>query len=317
MRIHGIMLVKNEADVIGETLEAAHAWCDAIYVFDNGSSDGTWELVLEAAAESDRIVPFKQDTTTFTQSLRGEIFRHYRHLARPGDWWCILDGDEIYIDDPRAFLAQVPASYGEVWSSSFQYYFTEADLERYEADPEAFHRAPVQERMRYYLNNWSESRFMRHHAGLVWPPDRPGKAGYRRPLGLGAVYPRRIRLKHFQYRSPEQMDARLQSRMAITTSCRHERRPDWLTGVLGRPVAEVASSGRASAGEAANSAPSWRDRVVPAGYLHYDDGSGRYVENEAALPPIPHDRYGVRRVKHQARATLWRLRHRIAEIAHR
>ena len=50
MKIHGLCLVKNEADVLQETLVSALHWCDDhIYVFDNGSNDGTWELVQELA----------------------------------------------------------------------------------------------------------------------------------------------------------------------------------------------------------------------------------------------------------------------------
>ncbi|MGE3962240.1 MAG: glycosyltransferase family 2 protein [Dehalococcoidia bacterium] len=300
MRIHGLMLVKDEADIIRETIEDALPWCDAIYVFDNGSTDGTWECVQELAQRQPNVEAFRQDPRPFTQSLRGEIFRHYRHRARPGDWWCILDGDEFYIDDPREFLAGVPARFGEVWSSSFQYYFTEIDRERYARNPQAFLAEPVTQRLRYYLNNWSESRFIRHHDGLVWPSDREGRPGYRRPVGIGATYPRRIRLKHYQYRSPEQIDARLRSRMAIAGSYRHEHQADWLARLVG-PAAAAAQGLH-------DGPPSWEDRVVPSAFLHRDDGDGAYVGDEGALPAIPRDRYGLRRIKHQARATLWRLR---------
>lgn len=44
MRIHALCLVKNEAAILRQSLQAARAWCGAIYVFDNGSSDGTWEF---------------------------------------------------------------------------------------------------------------------------------------------------------------------------------------------------------------------------------------------------------------------------------
>ncbi len=46
MQIHSICLVKNEADIIEQTLKAGIDWSDFIYVFDNGSSDGTWEKVF-------------------------------------------------------------------------------------------------------------------------------------------------------------------------------------------------------------------------------------------------------------------------------
>lgn len=309
VRIHGIMMVKDEGDVVGETLEAAQRWCDAIYVFDNGSTDGTWECVLRMADQSDRVVPFKQDAVPFNDSLRGEVFRYYQDRAEPGDWWCILDGDEIYIDDPREFLAAVPERYGEVWSSSYQYYFTDADLDQYEADPEGYLATRVEDRSRYYLNNWSESRFIRHHRGLVWPEDH-GEQRYWRPLGIGATFPRRIRLKHYQYRSPEQMEARLRSRMAIAGSYRHERQPDWLARLLGRrvPAEELPRE---------STTPTWRDRIVPARYLQYDAGDSHYVSDEAALPRIGQDRYHVRQAKRRMRATLWRVRAAVRQTARR
>ena len=41
MKIFGIMLVKNEVDIVGHTLKEAQKWCDKIFILDNGSTDGT------------------------------------------------------------------------------------------------------------------------------------------------------------------------------------------------------------------------------------------------------------------------------------
>src|SRR5689334_2374515 len=127
MRIRALSLVKNEADIIAHNLKAASEWCDAIYVFDNGSADGTWEIVQAMAGSIEAIVPFKQDSKPFSDSLRQEIFAHFRDAARPGDWWCILDADEYYVDDPRAFLGRVPDMYRSVWPQLYTYLFTEDD----------------------------------------------------------------------------------------------------------------------------------------------------------------------------------------------
>src|SRR5688500_16851086 len=104
MKIHAICVVKNEADIIEETLRAAASWANWIYVLDNGSHDGTWEAVQRLAAEVPSVVPYKQDRRPFDFELRGDLLRHYVGRAKRGDWWCILDADEIYIDDPRQFL---------------------------------------------------------------------------------------------------------------------------------------------------------------------------------------------------------------------
>ena len=302
--IHGMMLVKDEADILPQTLAAA-SWCDRVYVLDNGSTDGSWELVNKLAARDPRIVPFGQLAIPFSTALRGELFRRYQPEAETGDWWCVLDADEIYIDDPRTFLAALPDRYGEVWGSSYQYYFTDRDLDRYEADPAAFLRTGVPERLRHYLNNWSESRFFRHHPRLVWPPAQPGRPFRNRPLGLGAPAPRRIRLKHYQYRSPQQIQRRLDARAQVTTSFTHERRGDWLASVLGDQV--TANPPHVEHTEARP--PNWRDRIVPADRLHYDAGDGRYISSPQALPPIPHD--PLRGLKHRAAAARWRLIERL------
>src|ERR1700745_4493378 len=88
MKIHGLCLVKNEADVLQETLISALHWCDHIYVFDNGSNDGTWELVKELAKQHLQIVPYKQDDVLFSSALRADIFNAFRSNVDSQDWWC-------------------------------------------------------------------------------------------------------------------------------------------------------------------------------------------------------------------------------------
>jgi Glycosyl transferase family 2 len=198
MKIFSICCVRDENDIVGETLEAALSWSDRIFVFDNASADGTWETVQEIARKNSRIEIVGHDDRTFTDELRGEIFESCRSVAAAGDWWCRLDSDEIYIDDPHRFLANVPDKYGFVYSASFDFYFTDVDLRSYEKDPSKWLAQPVRERLKFYQNNWGEPRFVRHRndlhwAGLVWPANR------------GRIFPSRIRLKHFPYRSPAQM----------------------------------------------------------------------------------------------------------------
>jgi hypothetical protein len=276
MRIHGISLVKNEADVIAQSLGAAATWADAIYVFDNGSDDDTWEIVRQLAATHPQIVPYKQEARPFGEFIRRELFERYR--GTPGDWWGVLDADEFYIDDPRQFLTAVPEKFGEVWSASFEYYFTDLDAARYEEDPSAYaDGVPVGDKYRYFLNNWSEPRFFRHTRRLEWD------VGDAWPEGLGAAYPGRIRLKHYQYRSPPQMQRRIDSRReALPRSFRHEMLPDWKQAILRPRDVDFAAA------DLAYAPTTWRDRVVEASLLTED--RGEYVVDELALPPIPRAR---------------------------
>jgi glycosyltransferase involved in cell wall biosynthesis len=281
MRILGMCLVRNEADIIRQCLRAAAEWCDAIYVFDNGSDDGAWDAVLDMSRKLRAVVPFKQDPQPFRDSLRGDIFERYKSHAREGDWWCRLDADEFYIDPPKPFLAAIAPEHGVVWSASFQYYFTERDAARYHRDPAAFgDGVPVEEKCRYYLNYWSEPRFLRHRTGLVW---RDGAW----PDGLHKSSERRIRLKHFQYRSPGQIAKRLATRSEAVRrgAFIHERFHNWKDEILRtKPIASRALDG---------SVPTdWEDRIVDSKALLFDDGSGNYAIDEAMLPPIRDLRVG-------------------------
>jgi len=127
-RILGMCVVKNEADIIEECLLSAQKWCDRIFILDNGSNDGTWEIVQKMRNEC--IVPWKQDARPFRDPLRGLLFNAFHDEVRPNDWWCRLDADEFYIDEPRKFLSGISRFHRVVWGLAIEYYLTQEDVER-------------------------------------------------------------------------------------------------------------------------------------------------------------------------------------------
>jgi hypothetical protein len=273
MKIFSICCVRDENDIVGETLEAALSWSDKIFVFDNGSVDGTWETVNAISRKHSKLEIVGHDNRTFTDELRGEIFESYRSVASPGDWWCRLDSDEIYVDDPVRFLAGVPDKFGFVLSASFNFYFTDIDLRSYEENPSEWLSRPVRERLKFYQNNWSEPRFVRHRndlrwVGLIWPDNR------------GRTFPSRIRLRHFPYRSPAQISSRLGIRQTQPTLFKHEAtrslakgmQPDWSDPRVKTPVFETAS---------------WQDRVRNAAECDVDIGDETLVSRNELMPPLP------------------------------
>lgn len=107
MKIFAIMLVKNEADIVGYVLKKAEKWADKIFIIDNGSTDGTWEIIQSMKDEI--ITPWKQDFSPFRRGMRADVFNEFRHLSTKEDWWCYaLDADEVYIENPRNFLQKIP-----------------------------------------------------------------------------------------------------------------------------------------------------------------------------------------------------------------
>jgi hypothetical protein len=276
MKIFCICCVRDENDIISDTLEAALKWSDKIFLFDNASVDGTWETVSEMARRHPDIVIVGHDDRKFSEELRSDIFEDHRSVASPGDWWCRLDADEIYIDNPADFLAQVPPAYGFVWSATFNFYFTDTDAEAYEQNPSEWRARPVPERIRHYQNNWSEPRFVRHRKNLrwkgeMWPPNR------------GLSSPKRIRLKHYQYRSPEQIARRIGIRQTLLTIFPHEAkrelcvpdnaaRSDWSHNWMKTAALEDVT---------------WRDRIRPAADCDLYTGDGEFVSREDLMPKLP------------------------------
>jgi len=257
MKIFGICLIKNEADIIAETLEYAVSWCDHIIVDDNGSEDGTWEIVQELAAKHPQIIPWRQKRQPYHDKLRAEAFNEFRHLSKAGDWWTKLDSDERYTVDPKRFLAEVPRRYHVVWGIHLQYYFTEAELEDWNRwMAEGTTPPPVHERLRHYRCDSTEARFFRYRQRLVWP------ANASWPVHLGIPSPRRIPVCHFQYRSPEQIQKRLETRqLAMREGC----------GTFKGYCEEK----------------SWRDKIVDPSTCVLDKKDGCYQVDEAAVPMAP------------------------------
>lgn len=171
MKIHGLMLIKNESDIIEHTLASSLRWCDYIYVMDNGSTDGTWDIVHDVAARHSQIIPFERNTLPFRDSLRGVIFRAFSDNAARGDWWLRLDADEHYIDAPRSFLSKIADHHHVVWSLHYQYYLTpegSALLEQSE-DGNNLPKIDNSNLPKHFRVNGSEPRFFaiaRHWNGL-------------------------------------------------------------------------------------------------------------------------------------------------------
>lgn len=311
VKIHGMCIVKDEADIVAHCLTEAARWCDHVYVFDNGSTDGTWELVQELAEGLPEIVAWKSDPAPFCDGLRAQIFARFREASRPGDWWTRVDADEFYVDDPRVFLRKVPERHRVVWTASFSYYFTDRDAELYASHPERFaDDVPVEQKIRYYVNHWSEPRFFRYRDDIQWNES----SGFPLFVGSSAGYPVRIWVKHFAYRSPQQIAKRLQARNASIARgvFKHEAVADW-----GAAVGAVRSSASLMERTGTEFATiRWEDRVVPAASLDYDSHDLRLVVNESLMPAIPGPLTRLQMVPSRARHVGARIKRRLRRRGH-
>lgn len=172
MKIYSLLLCKNEADIIASVLKDACRWSDKIIVFDNGSNDGTWEIVCDMANQHpDIIIPYAHDGRAFRIGLRALSFDAFKQEMTPDDWWCIrMDADEFYVDNPKDFLAKVPKRYQQVSKTSFDYVLCHEDLQEHNFSG---HFEEDKDKIRYYKpTNWAETRFVRHSPRLHWEIDQ-------------------------------------------------------------------------------------------------------------------------------------------------
>jgi glycosyltransferase involved in cell wall biosynthesis len=280
MRIHCYSMVRNEADVLGFTLDAALAWADSIHVCDNGSTDGTLELIQEYSANYPDIVSCHQVLEPFSEALRVEGVRRLWDRAAEGDWWCLLDADEVYVNDPRVFLKGVGRKYGKVESASIQFYLTEHDVARFDAGERDWRP----EHATHYLMNWSEARFVRHQPSVPWTGRWPENMRWLYPA------PERIRLLHYQYRTPWQVNRRIRSRHKTPSSFQHEIADVWVP--RGLTAADVHRSDLPVSPEEL-----WKTRVVKAEALRRYDPKHPPEVDERLLPPLPQPNRGLTRIR--------------------
>jgi len=231
------MVIKDEADVIESTLRAAAEWVDRVFILDNGSTDGTWDILRMLA--SDQIVPWKQDFRPFSNTMRAEVFETFRHEAAPGDWWCHrMDGDEFYIDNPREFLSGVPRAHHVVYKRSIEYVLTPEDVNQYEFTGDF---ETDREKIRYFKPvAHVERRFFKYRRRFSWPTH------VETPRHMGVAHPELITVRHFPRRSPQQIQKRLELRHAVPKDKR------------GKPFRHVTEN-------------HWRETLVPRRELLYDD----------------------------------------------
>lgn len=213
MRFHGLMLLRDEEDIIGQCLAHLTTWCDAIYIFDLGSTDATWDIVQDFARRDSRIVPFISEPTIYGDDLRCIPFDRYRDRFEPGDWIMKIDADEFYHVPPPRFVNEHLSR----WESSIylQWYFfrlTSREVAEYEAGRSISEdrKRPIELRRPFYtISHYSEPRLFKYRRSMKWP------AGISWPYNMGFAARKRIPIRHYPHRDPRQMERRYRLRHAM------------------------------------------------------------------------------------------------------
>ncbi|QGX92329.1 glycosyltransferase [Tatumella sp. TA1] len=201
-KILSIMTVKNEYDIVEDVIVSALKWSDYIIIMDNNSDDGTWDIVKKLSDRHERVLLWGRYYGKFKDSIR-RMYQDFKYLARAGDWWCRLDADEFYIDNPRDFIDKIDLNNDYICSASSQYYLTEIDFDR---------GVKSYKELEGFKCNWGETRFFKEKNNINWPESQ----GW--PINLFSRSESFIRLRHYQYRNSNQIKNRYKVRLNNTVN---------------------------------------------------------------------------------------------------
>ncbi|HVN51935.1 MAG TPA: glycosyltransferase family 2 protein [Acidimicrobiales bacterium] len=94
MKLVAVMVVRDEVDILATTIRYHRALVDEVLVVDNGSTDGTVELLTTLAAR-DPAVRWTSDPGPYRQDVMVSDLARDAH-ARGADWVLPVDADEFW-----------------------------------------------------------------------------------------------------------------------------------------------------------------------------------------------------------------------------
>ena len=223
MRFFCLLPVRDEADIIGESLREMLQWADAIYIFDTGSVDDTWEIIQDWAARDQRVIPLRKDAVYYSEThLRGWLFHHARQKMRNGDWFLRVDADEFHHVPPPEFVrSRLRPHETIVWHQYYDFCLTASEVEAWNEGRETLadrRRSIAERRRRYKCSIYSEPRLCRYRESMRWP------STVSFPYNSGFVARERLPIRHYPHRDPVQLDRRCRLRALMRED------PAWAPG---------------------------------------------------------------------------------------
>ncbi|MCI0602239.1 glycosyltransferase family 2 protein [bacterium] len=212
MKLHGLLVAQDESDIIEDLLAFLKDLnvYNTILFFDLGSQDDTFEKALKF---KDILYNPQKLQEIYTEKLRFDLLEQHRSLYEEGDWIAMIDTDEFYVDDPLElirFAEKEKATFIQTYQA--QFLFTDMDLKEFEKEDSGL---PIYERRKYYLINYSEERFFK------FLPEY-GLFSRSKPCS------RRLLNRHYQFRTPCQIQDRIRARLENRKRARDLRgRHEW------------------------------------------------------------------------------------------
>jgi len=229
------MLVRDEDDILAETIENILKWIDFLYVFDTGSTDSTVEILREYARKDERVKIHFASPVVFNQNIRSALFEIYRGNFKNGDWIVKLDADEIYYVTPPDFVRnKLNNNESCVYLTWYYFRLTDNEVNGYESGRIDIHedrkRSIIDRRRFYFVPEYSEPRMFLYRNTMSWGENLafPANAGY--------IAKERIPVLHYPHRDTLQMQKRFKLRSTVNKTHgyagRHWNIDDWRLEVV-------------------------------------------------------------------------------------
>jgi hypothetical protein len=199
----GLMLIKDEQDMLAETLRNHTRFCNHIFVLDGTIGDGQAES--EAICRSfPQVEDYRRDTDVGVRQARDGIRQHLLSRARErygtGQWYALLHGDEIWASDPRPEIATHADTGLQVQFYHFFPHASQAGAWDMTLSVEARHS--------WYMLPWTPEARLFQDTGRDFDVDQHSRT---LPRGMRTVQTSLV-VKSYNYRSPAQAHCRAVSR---------------------------------------------------------------------------------------------------------
>lgn len=208
----GIMLMRDEGDVLEEYLGRAAHWCDRILVIDGSDDDGGEEVCYRfpevAFYGRDRDFPGRPG-----DHLRGHLWEMAKSICPGKEWACILHPDEfpsLHPLDVLAFAGSAMPNANALIVRNVNYFPHTSQAGCWSWRP----GTPIESHMRWSM--WpghDEFRYVRFDPAASYDPVH-GIVVPNKVYTTFNVNPEYFHHKHFSIRSPEQMRRRAETRLS-------------------------------------------------------------------------------------------------------
>lgn len=207
----GLLLTRNEGDVIKEVMTEYSKHFDAILAFDS-STDETLEIirsfpkVVYTLSENDSGIPsrFVKD------GVRQLLLQKAQDMFGYEGWIFSLHGDEIFHGDIMKYVTAIEADGNR--GNCLIAYFVIHESER-ESIYKEDRNLPIQSRRLFYFITFPENCCYKNEKGLFFNPMR-----HMRVIPYGpspAIHSDKMIIrKHYPMRSPEQWESRVEDRVS-------------------------------------------------------------------------------------------------------